>query len=221
MSIPLNIVLTDDHQLLLDGLTSVLGRAGHHIGAALADLGTLQCQVRALQPDVCVLDSRVADEDAVSIIPNLSESSPKTRVIVLTADYAPETLTRALAAGAAGYVHKTRGIAVLLDALQRVAVGEVVVEASFTRPARSQPAPADSRVVQLANYLTPRERECLRMLASGMDTTAMAGLIGVSPTTVRTHVQAVLIKLGVHSRLEAVSLATRHGLVRPLDEVAG
>jgi two-component system nitrate/nitrite response regulator NarL len=221
MFISLTIVLTDDHLLLLDGLTSVLGIAGHHVSAAPPNLGALQAQTSARQPDVCVLDSQVGGEDAIAIIPTLTERSPRTRVIVLTADYAPQTLTRALEAGAAGYVHKTRGIGVLLDALQRVAGGEIVIESSFSRPVRSAPTSVDSRVVQLASYLTPRERQCLRMLASGLDTTAMAGSLGVSRTTVRTHVQAVLIKLGVHSRLEAVSLATQHGLVRRLDEVAG
>lgn len=221
MTVVLNIVLTDDHILLLDGLTSILGRAGHTVGAAVSDLAALQAQTRALQPDICVIDSRVADSDAIAEIPTLLAGSPRTRVVVLTADCSPQTLTRALEAGAAGYVHKTRGMAVLLDALSRVVMGEIVVEASFNRPTTRGPAPADPRVVHLANYLTPRERECLRLLTSGFDTTAMAGLLGVSRTTVRTHVQAVLIKLGVHSRLEAVSLAVRHGLVPPLDEAVG
>ena len=69
---------------------------------------------------------------------------------------------------------------------------------------------------RLAAFLTTRERECLRLLVDGLDTTRMATALGVSPATVRTHVQSLLVKLGVHSRLEAASLAVRYRLVEDM-----
>lgn len=75
----------------------------------------------------------------------------------------------------------------------------------------SDPPPAE--LAHLVRYLTPRERECLAHLAAGHDTAVIAEKLGVSRTTVRTHVQSVLVKLGVHSRLEAAALASRYGLV--------
>ncbi|MCA1185674.1 response regulator transcription factor [Saccharopolyspora sp. 6T] len=132
---------------------------------------------------------------------------------MLTADGDARGVRGALAAGAAGYVNKMCGLSNLLDALTAVAAGETVVALAASRvPGQQQPGGAlDAR--RLASYLTARERECLGMLTEGAQTATMAKSLGVSPATVRTHVQAVLTKLGVHSRLEAASLALRHDLI--------
>ena len=88
--------------------------------------------------------------------------------------------------------------------------GEVVVDVPQVQSPRRSPEP--NQALRLASHLTGRERECLMMLVEGLDTAAMVGRLGVSRTTVRTHLQAVLTKLGVHSRLEAASFAVRHRL---------
>ena len=133
-----------------------------------------------------------------------------TKVIVLTADQDPAGMVLAMAAGAAGYVHKTRGLAALVCAIRRAYSGDVVVALPSDAMSRSR---GDMDAIRLASFLTTRERQCLALLAEGLGTTAMARRLGISATTVRTHVQAVLSKLGVHSRLEAASLAVRHALV--------
>jgi two-component system nitrate/nitrite response regulator NarL len=119
-------------------------------------------------------------------------------------------------AGASGYVHKTRSVTVLKQTIERVLRGEVVVEAPAKPAIRSRLA-RQPDALRLAGYLTARERQCLELLVAGQDTAAMVSSLGVSAATVRTHVQALLTKLGVHSRLEAASFAVRHGL---LDEPA-
>jgi two-component system nitrate/nitrite response regulator NarL len=129
---------------------------------------------------------------------------------VLTAQGDSAVMGAALDAGALGFLHKSRGMNVLLDVVRRVAADEVVVEGSFARRRTSDDGSAHLR--RLAGYLTDRERECLSMLVAGLDTSGMATRLGVSQTTVRSHVQAVLAKLGVHSRLEAATLAMRYGL---------
>jgi two-component system nitrate/nitrite response regulator NarL len=218
MADALEIVLADDQVVVLDALSALLNQLGHRVvGAADNCSALLQC-VSELRPDVCVIGSRFPDVDGVDAIQMLSELSPTTKVVMLTGQNDTDTMRRALYAGACGYVHKSRGAAVLIDVLRRVADGEIVVEGSFLR-ARSGAAPEYPQLRRLAGYLTQREHECLALLAEGLDTDSMAGRLGISPTTVRSHVQAVLTKLGVHSRLEAASLATRYGLLQPVTAI--
>jgi two-component system, NarL family, nitrate/nitrite response regulator NarL len=215
----LDLVLADDQLVFLDALSALLERLGHHVLAAATTCGGMMDGVRAFQPDVCVFENSLPDGDGVDAIGDMLSVSAATRMIVLTADRDAETMRRALDFGAAAYVHKTRGVSVLLDVLHRVMDGEIVIESSFARAVNDgRQVPAQVRA--LAAYLTPRELECLAMLAAGSDTTTMAGRLGVSSTTVRTHVQAVLTKLGVHSRLEAASMATRYGLVEFVEDEA-
>jgi two-component system nitrate/nitrite response regulator NarL len=208
----LDVVLADDQLVFLDALTAVLERLGHHVLAAATTRRAMIHSVQAFRPDVCVFENPLPDGSGIEAIADMLSVSGTTRMIVLTADRDPETMRRALGLGAVAYVHKTRGVSVLLDVLRRVMVGEIVVESSFARRVDSrQQMPPHLRA--LAAYLTPRERECLAMLVGGADTPTMARRLGVTSTTVRTHVQAILTKLSVHSRLEAASLAARYGLV--------
>ena len=205
------IVLADSHTVFLDGLTAVLTQLGHRILGAVDSPDELRSKLRAFRPQLCITDVQLRGSDDADLIATLTNASPMTRIVVLTADADPRTMHSALEAGAAGYMHKTRGIAVLVDMLQRVVAGEIVIEASFQRPERSPEVPP--QLLRLATYLTTREQECLTLLTAGRDTRSMAAELGVSTTTVRSHVQAVLTKLGVHSRLEAASLAIRFQLV--------
>jgi DNA-binding NarL/FixJ family response regulator len=116
-----------------------------------------------------------------------------------------------MAAGAAGYLCKTAGVAALVSTLARVAAGEVVSAVPAPRSPLRVPEHAEAH--RLAGYLTPRERDCLAMMVDGLGTAAIATRLGVSVATVRTYAQAVLTKLGVHSRLEAASFAVRYSLL--------
>jgi two-component system, NarL family, nitrate/nitrite response regulator NarL len=208
----LDIVLGDDQVVFLDALTMVLMQLGHHVVAATSTRAALLDSVRDFRPDLCVFEPRFPDGDGIGVIGAIGSVSPATRVVVLTAEDEPEPVRRALAAGAVGYLHKSRGVPALLTALQRVSSGEVVVEGSFSASQTASPG-ASQHLRQLATYLTPRELECLELLAAGAGTPAIARRLGVSTATIRSHVQAVLTKLGVHSRMEAASVAIRYGLV--------
>ncbi|MEO6886801.1 MAG: response regulator transcription factor [Jatrophihabitantaceae bacterium] len=212
MNRALNIVLGDDHAVFVDALAMLLVTLGHQVPATATNRSALIDAVSLYRPDVCVLESRLPDGTEVDVVSDLREVGPTTRLVVLTSDRDPATMHRALELGAVGYVHKTRGIAVLLDVLERVVAGEVVVEGSFLGDeAFRRSGTFDAR--RLASYLTQRELETLELLVRGLDTRGIARLLNVSTTTVRTHVQAVLTKLGVHSRLEAAALAVRFGLI--------
>jgi DNA-binding NarL/FixJ family response regulator len=117
----------------------------------------------------------------------------------------------ALDAGASGYLHKTRSLASLTAAIDGVLSDQVVVDLPGPPPERR--AAHHLAAHRLAAHLTGREWECLELLVEGLDTTTMARRLGVSRTTIRTHVQALLTKLGVHSRLEAASFAVRNRLL--------
>jgi two-component system nitrate/nitrite response regulator NarL len=135
--------------------------------------------------------------------------------VLLTALQSPEIIADALAAGACGYVPKTRAVDELMDVVRRAAAGELVMPAGDlaavvgqllgTRPTTGETA---------LRRLTPRETEILCSLAEGRTTTQIAQVLGISALTVQSHVKSILAKLGVHSKIEAVTLAWRHGLAR-------
>jgi two-component system, NarL family, nitrate/nitrite response regulator NarL len=207
----IDIVLGDDHAVFLDALSSVLTSQGCVVTTAATVAETVTA-VRVRNPDVCLIDRHFAGDDGIGALPQLAEASPDTKVLVLSADGDGDAIMRAMRSGAAGYVHKTRGVSVLKDTIDRVLRGEVVVEVPSV--STMQPQLARQRdAVRLAAYLTGRERQCLELLVDGCDTAAMVSELGVSAATVRTHVQSLLGKLGVHSRLEAAAFAVQHGLL--------
>lgn len=207
-----DVVLCDDYPVFADALAKVLAGHGFRIGAMVHRAADVVDVVLAHRPDICAVDRHFADGDGLDLLPRLRAACPTTRIVLLTADRDPETARRAVAAGAVGYLCKTAGVSALVSTMLRVAAGEVVSDlpAPPVRPAE------DVEAHRLAGYLTPRERDCLAMIVDGMGTGAIADELGVSVTTVRTYVQAVLTKLGVHSRLEAASFAVRHALLGPV-----
>lgn len=207
----IDLVLGDDHTLFVDALATVLTQSGFTVGAIETTAAATMRSVQRLQPDVCLLDRHFSDGDALDIIGDLIAASARTKVLMLSADNDEDGIQRALCAGAAGYLHKGRSLTALTSTIRRIMRDEVVVDLPIRPPVR-RPAP-DADAHRLARYLTARERECLAMLVEGLSTRAMVNRLGVSSTTVRTHVQALLTKLGVHSRLEAASFAVRHRLI--------
>jgi two-component system, NarL family, nitrate/nitrite response regulator NarL len=209
------LVIGDDHSVFLDAMSAVLIQRGYQVTVARSVRDTIE-SVREKQPDVCLIDRHFAGESGITAIGPMLAASGRTKILVLSADPDTEGIRQSLQAGAAGYLHKTRGVAALTRAIDRVQRGEVVVDVPKPRPARERPRSDDAR--RLAAFLTGRERECLNLLVEGLDTSGIATKLGVSAATVRTHVQSVLTKLGVHSRLEAASYAVRYGL---LDDAPG
>ncbi|MCX2729993.1 response regulator transcription factor [Saccharopolyspora sp. NFXS83] len=207
------VLLGDDHTIFVDALVAALSARGFPVVGTAGSLAGTVAAVRRFAPDICLLDRFFGDGDGVARLGEVRAAGPGTKIVVLTADGDAHVVRGALSAGAAGYVNKMCGLEILVDALHAVAAGETVVSLAATRvPPQQQRGDAlDAR--KLASYLTARERECLSLLTEGAQTATMAKSLGVSPTTVRTHVQAVLTKLGVHSRLEAASLALRHNLL--------
>ncbi|HEX9537485.1 MAG TPA: response regulator transcription factor [Streptosporangiaceae bacterium] len=204
------LVIGDDHSVFLDAMSTVLVQRGYEVTVAHSVADTVE-YVRLKQPDVCLIDRHFAGDNGIEVIAEMIAVSRGTKVLVLSADPDTDGILQALHAGASGYLHKTRGISALTGAIERALRGEVVVDVPKATKKRQPAQQEDAH--RLAAYLTPRERECLGLLVEGLDTANMATKLRVSPATVRTHVQSLLIKLGVHSRLEAASFAVRHRLL--------
>jgi two-component system, NarL family, nitrate/nitrite response regulator NarL len=202
-------VLGDDHVVFLDALATVLGQHGYLICGVARSTIEMVTRVSAHQPDVCLIDRNAMTDDHAQTIGRVLAACATTSVLVLGASPGSAAADQAIDAGASGYLHQSRGVGALVSALDRVLNGEIVVD--VPEVARSRAA-EPNQALRMAAHLTSRERECLMMLVEGLDTAAMVDRLGVSRTTVRTHLQAVLTKLGVHSRLEAASFAVRHRL---------
>ncbi len=207
----IDLVIADDHEVFVDALVGVLNRKGFLVTGVATSLAGAVETTRRLEPDVCVLDRYFTDGDAVEALGGVMSASPGTKVLILTADRDADQMWRALRSGASGYVSKLCDLSALAGAIEKVVAGEVVAELGESRPARPPEGSLDAH--RLAAQLTARERECLGLLVAGAGTGAMVRHLGVSSTTVRTHVQSLLTKLGVHSRLEAVSFAVQHALL--------
>jgi two-component system, NarL family, nitrate/nitrite response regulator NarL len=205
-----SMVIGDDHGIFLDALSGLLAQRGFKVTVARTAAETLG-SVRDQRPDVCLLDRHFAAEDGIKAIADIIAASPLTTVLVLSADADTDGILEALQAGSSGYVHKNRGVSALTAAIDRALRGEVVVDVPKDNGYRR--SRERDHAHRLAAFLTEREWHCLELLVEGASTAAMAVSLGISPATVRTHVQAVLLKLGVHSRLEAAAYAVRYGLV--------
>jgi two-component system nitrate/nitrite response regulator NarL len=204
------LVIGDDHSVFLDAMSAVLEQRGYEVTVARSVRDTIET-VRRIRPDVCLIDRNFAGDDGLTAISPMLAASSQTKVLVLSADPDTEGIRQALHAGASGYLHKTRGVSALTRAIERVQRGEVVVDVPKPAPARLAVPQDDAH--RLAAFLTTRERECLQLLVEGLDTAGIGTKLGVSAATVRTHVQSLMTKLGVHSRLEAASYAVRYRLL--------
>lgn len=201
----MRIVICDDHRLLAEALAAAIAQAGHAVVAlALTPDDALE-QVERLKPDVVLLDLTFPDGDSLEVAHEMVTRHPGTRTVMMTASDSVDSFQEALTVGVAGYVRKDEWVDRLLATLERCLRGERVLdEVLVRRLARS--AQARSRERTPVVDFTPRERAVAELLQEGLNTDEMVRRLGISRSTVRTHVQAILNKLSVHSRVQAVAL---------------
>lgn len=168
---------------------------------------------RDLRPDLVLVDLGLPDRDGLLLGADILATLPATKVVALTALEDERAVQEALRLGFHGYFTKQTDAEQFKRALASVMDGQTVSPHRLDR--RLVPARGERRDMELmAAQLTVREREVLQLLAEGASSPQIAARLGVSPNTVRTHVQGILSKLQVHSRLEAAAFAVRHELVR-------
>ena len=216
MTAAARVIVCDDHLVFAQALASVLAGHGYEIVDVLEDPVKLVEALRTDIADVCVVDLGFPDADGIDVVGQIVAVNAFVRVFVLTARTGAEVLRKAMAAGASGVASKDRGVDDILTAIARVSVGETYADDNLLRDALGLGAETTRTHAHfLASYLTPREREVLGCLVAGMTTVAIGRQMAISKTTVRAHVQSILGKFGVHSRLEAVSYAVANGIIDP------
>jgi two-component system response regulator DevR len=207
----IRVLIVDDHEVLAGSLAHVLDAE-----ADLVCVGVATTLVKARQliattsPDVLLLDHRLPDGDGVEAIGELRELRPSLQVVVLTASGADHVLVQAIEAGAAGFLSKTRRLGEVTAAVRAAAAGEALISPELL--ARLLPRLSRTTGHRLQD-LTEREREVLGLLSEGLSNAAIAERLVVSVHTVRNHVANLSNKLGAHSKLEALSIAVREGLL--------
>jgi DNA-binding NarL/FixJ family response regulator len=170
-------------------------------------------------PNVALLDADQLDSGLPAFVDRIKSAAPDCKVLVITSDSEVGPVVGALEAGASGYITQDASIEELITATRNVSRGEVVIPpqmvGSLLAMLIGQRASRDDALEKLSR-LTRREREVLALLADGSDKDAIAGALYISPHTARTHVQNILAKLGLHSRLEAAAFARKQPVLRRL-----
>ena len=212
------LVVVDDHRLLAEALASALRLRGHRVLAAAAPSAGAAELVVNRGPEVCLWGTAEPGAPGVfDALERIRNERPQTAVVVLGPVTQARGIAAAFAAGAVGYVRHDERIEGVERAIVRARAGEVAVAPVLLREAFAElldPADQpDDEAARLLRVLTQREVEVLVRVAEGEDTRLIAAGMGIASSTARTHVQRVLVKLGVGSRLEAAALAARTGLL--------
>jgi|RhiMetdeSRZDD1v2_1073273.scaffolds.fasta_scaffold15638_7 DNA-binding NarL/FixJ family response regulator len=199
------VLVVDDHEVFSEALEAFLGRQpGIRVVGSARDAD----QAMALLgkgPHVVLMDLDMPGIDGIETTRRIRDAAPDVKVVLLTGVERPDAIAKALSAGACGYVPKSRAVEEVMEVVRRAAAGEIVV-----------PATDPGRLGGLGEHglarLTPRETQVLRALAAGETAAKIAASLGISRLTVQSHVKSILAKLGVHSKIEAITLAWRDGL---------
>jgi DNA-binding NarL/FixJ family response regulator len=210
---PIRTLLVDDHELVRQGVAAMLATAEdiHVVGEARTGREAIECARREL-PDVVLMDVRMPDMDGLEATRRIKEERPRTAVIMVTMHENAAYLREAVRAGAAGYLLKDVSKGELVDAIRQVSSGGAFIESQMLRGMLSELRPQGAAPAAARN-LTKREREILALVAEGLSNREIAERLVLSPETVKSHVAAVLEKLGVSDRTQAAIYAVRNGLV--------
>lgn len=210
MSTPLRVLVVDDERLFAELMRHALARATDiEVVGVMHDLKTASQAAADLKPDVVLSDYHLPDGTGAELARSLRRDAPDSSVLILTGDPSTTVLADVARSGAVGHLTKSRDLDDVVSAVRQAAGGEIL----FTPSELQRLLVADRTERTLDEPLTARELEVLRMLASGVSTNSAAEMLGISTATLRAHVQAILRKLGAHSRLEAVAEAARLGLI--------
>ena len=216
----IRVLIADDQAMVRSGLSLLLrAEPDVEVVGEAADGGEALRLARTLAPDVVLMDVRMPGMDGLEATrllagPDVDDPVP---VVVLTTFGADEYVDRALRAGAVGFVLKDSDPQRLVDAVRAAARGDALLDPAVTRAVLRRYADGDAaaheHVVQATTQLTERERDVFLELVQGASNAEIADRLFVEPSTVKSHVAAVLRKLGVRDRVEAVIFAYEHGLV--------
>jgi two-component system NarL family response regulator len=201
----IRVLIADDHVTVLEGLAAIIDRQPDMAVAAQAENGLAAVNLwRAHHPDVGLLDLRMPQMDGASAIEEIRRQDPSARIVVLTTYDTDNEISRAVKAGARGYMLKDARREDILDCIRRVHRGETCIPA---------PLVAKLAATVSSESLTSREVKVLELLARGLSNKEIGSQLFISETTVKSHLRSVFAKLNVLSRTEAISVGSRRGII--------
>ncbi len=209
------LLLADRQPLLNDALEVLLTRDGRHeVVASCTPRQDVVLAVRRLQPDLLLLDAEVAMSGRPTKLERALAERPGLKVLLLALDMDVQLLLDAMGVGAIGVVLKTSSSSTVHTAVESALAGEGLAPQALP-PRVLRQLDTHGRGESPVQRLSLREREVLALLGRGWSNEAIGGLLFISPHTVRTHIQNILVKLGVHSRLAATTFAMEHASELP------
>lgn len=214
---PIRVLLVDDHELVTDALSRLLNREPDIEVVGIAST-VQEARDLAREPlDVVLMDYRLPDGTGADATRAIKARWPTTRVVMLTAFNDDDTVLESIQAGADGYLTKGHAVDEVVSAVRAADAGETLLPRSVILAIARRVAEAHDRGAarEPVEPLTPRELEILRALTEGLPSAEICRRLSIAPNTIRSHLQNIMGKLHVHSKLEAVAFALRHRLVEP------
>jgi DNA-binding NarL/FixJ family response regulator len=208
-------LIVDDHPVTREGLRTALTMfddAVEVVGEAANGEEAIDA-ARDLSPDVVFMDVRMPGMDGIEATRRIRDASPDTRVILITIDESRGAISDAIQAGVSGYLLKDASPEALIDAARNAVEGNAVIHPQLTKTFIEEVHLAETEGGRTMP-LSKREREILQKVADGSTTRQVATDLGISPHTVKTHLERIFEKLGANDRAQAVAIAIRHGIVR-------
>ena len=213
MSYPMHILLVDDHPLFRSGIRGVIAELATTVQPA--EVSSCEEALAAIHAGsdfaLILLDLNLPGMDGMTGLSKLRDAAPATPIVVLSASENTAKIKQAIGAGAKGYIPKSAGREIILNALRLVLSGGVYL------PINIMMETPTASSVGTEERLTPRQLDVLRWLARGKSNKEIASLLGMAENTVRVHVAAILKYLGVKNRTEAGFAATSRGLIKEPD----
>jgi NarL family two-component system response regulator LiaR len=211
------VLLVDGHRMFVQALGGLLaGEAGIEPVGVAGSVDEALAVVDAAAPDVVLMDVDLPGASGIEGTREVRRRRPDTAVVIVTSHDDPDLIIEAIRAGACGYVLKTRAVDELVSIIRQAAAGGMILSPADVPQAigaARSPRTDRDRTPHHGQRLTDREMDVLRQLASGRSTEQIAESLYISVLTVRSHVKSILAKLGVHSKLEAVTYALHLGLI--------
>lgn len=214
----IRVLIADDHRTFAEALRTVIDLEEGLVVTEVVTDGRAAVEAAANRlPDVVLMDVQMPGLDGIQATQRIKEQNPEARVVVLSAYEDDVLVARAVEAGASGYLSKLRPVTEVAGAVRAAYRGEPLLQPKevkrvlrHLRTRREEDAAERGR----AERLSPRQVEILQMMADGVGPDDIARDLGITHHTLRTHTQNVLTKLGVHSKLQALAVAIRHGKVK-------
>jgi DNA-binding NarL/FixJ family response regulator len=207
-------LIVDDHKLFAEALANSLERHGFKVVGTVSDERDALELARRLAPDIVLMDLGLPGRGGAALGASIIGEMPETKVVAVTALHDPRAVAEVVREGFSGYLTKDASVDRLVSSIRAILAGQVVLPGRLARAATGGRSPEEREAHLRAEQLTAREREVLQLLAEGAGSEQVAERLSVSPHTVRSHVQNILAKLQVHSRLEAATFAVRYGIAR-------